>query len=124
MNEYNIAYSTVLMQNYLLYEIVKPDAKFEALLNSSGHALLFSPGTYIYLYVTVESPGTSQGWKRSNMSKAQIAKEFSGVANVGFKDFYVAQAVQESIHVAMMISAQRTITCVSASETRQGTQHG
>jgi hypothetical protein len=124
MNEYNIAYSTVLMQNYLLCEIVKPDAKFEALQKSSGHALLFSPGTYIYLYVTVESPGTSQGWKRSNMSKAKIAKEFFGVANVSFKDFSVAQAVYESIHVAMMISTQRTITCVSASETRQGKQPG
>jgi hypothetical protein len=54
-----------------------PDKTFEALQTSTGNSLLFSIGTDNVFYVTQETSGTStHGWTRTDLSTAQIVKDF------------------------------------------------
>ncbi|WP_329116314.1 hypothetical protein [Streptomyces sp. NBC_01465] len=109
MSTYSLAYSSELMQNYLQAEILAPDAKFEALQAQGGSSLLFSLGTDHALYLTREVPQARSGWKRSDLSTAQIRKDFAGRTGVTCKDFATAQAATAvsgaaPVHLAMVLS--------------------
>ncbi|WP_327350418.1 hypothetical protein [Streptomyces sp. NBC_01304] len=109
MSSYSLTYSTELMQNYLQGEILAPDAKFEALQAQGGTSLLFSLGTNHALYVTREVPKARSGWERSDLSTAQIRKDFAGRTGVTCKDFATAQAATTTagtapVHLAMVLS--------------------
>lgn len=103
MGTTTISYSSELMQNYLQAEILAPDAKFQALQTGDGASLLFSIGTDGALYLTQESPGTRSGWIRTDISSAQIAKDFPGQSGVMCDDFASAQAL-DTIHLAMVMA--------------------
>ena len=107
MSTYSITFSTELMQNYLQAEILAPDAKFQALQTQDGTSLLFSIGTDNALYVTKEVPQERSGWARSDLSSAQIRKDFPGQSGVTCKDFASAQstfAPQAAIDLAMVLA--------------------
>ncbi|GAA1364344.1 hypothetical protein [Streptomyces beijiangensis] len=109
MSSYSLTYSTELMQNYLQAEILAPDAKFQALQAQGGTSLLFSLGTDHALYVTREVPKARSGWARSDVSTAQIRKDFAGRTGVTCKDFATAQAATATsgaapVHLAMVLS--------------------
>lgn len=107
MSNYSITFSTELMQNYLQAEILTPDAKFQALQTQNGTSLLFSIGTDNALYVTKEVPAARSGWERSDLSSAQIRKDFPGQSGMTCKDFASAQsafAPQAAIDLAMVLA--------------------
>lgn len=110
MSNYSITFSTELMQNYLQAEILAPDAKFQALQTQNGTSLLFSIGTDNALYVTKEVPAARSGWERSDLSSAQIRRDFPGQSGGTCKDFASAQstfASQATIDLAMVLADPR-----------------
>lgn len=104
MSTYKIDYSTELMTNYVQAEIMRPETGIQALQTSNGNALLFSIGTDNALYATVEQPGSRSGWSRCNLSNAQVAKDFPKTPAATCTNFAVAQCVDQSIHMAMVLT--------------------
>lgn len=97
-----ITYSSELISNFKLADIVAPEKKFEALQSDTGCSLLFSVGTDDAFYVTKETQGHETGWVRNNLSKDVLAKH----AGATVKTFSVAQnAGTRHIDMAMVIAA-------------------
>lgn len=96
-----------MMENYVQAEIISPQAKFEALQTSDGHALLFSVGTDGVFYLTREESGKSAaGWSKTDLSSSQIKKDFSGQTDITCRTFDAGQSVQNgSLGLAMVVSA-------------------
>lgn len=105
MSQFDITYSSELMENYRQAEIMSPEKKFEALQTQSGESILFSIGTDNNLYVTEELQGHKYGWEKKDLSSALIAKDFVGKKDVTCKTFEAAQNVLDgTIGVAMVIN--------------------
>jgi len=106
MTTNTITFSSELMTNYMQAEIMAPQAKFEALQTSTGLSLLFSVGTDNVFYVTQETHGVSStGWTKTDLSSAQIAKDFSGKTGITCVTFAVAQNVADgTIGAAMVVN--------------------
>jgi hypothetical protein len=102
MSQYEIKYSTELMQNYFQATIMAPEKKFQALQKSDdGGALLFSIGDDGSFNVTAESPGEGHGWKQPvSLSKGQADQDCPGSP---CQHFAVAQRADGSIHMAMVL---------------------
>lgn len=106
MTTNTITFSSELMTNYMQAEIMSPQAQFEALQTSTGLSLLFSVGTDNVFYVTQETHGvSSSGWTKTDLSSAQIAKDFSGKTGITCLTFAVAQnAADGTIGAAMVVN--------------------
>lgn len=108
MSTYTVTTSAELMENYIQADFLLPQDKFTALQTEAGASLLFSIGTGGVFYLTVESPGETNGWRQADLGAAQIEADFGGKATV--KTFGAAQAVpvttggQAQIHLGMVIN--------------------
>jgi hypothetical protein len=106
MDKNKITYSSELMQNYKQAEIMSPEGKFQALQTDKGLSLLFSLSTDGAFYVTQETAGHATGWKRTDLSSAQIKNDFPGAAGVAAKTFSVSQdAASGRLGMALVVSA-------------------
>jgi hypothetical protein len=99
----SIRYTTELMTNFAQAEIMCPEAEIIALQASHGEALLFSISTEGSLYVTVESTGTRSGWKRANLSAAQVVKDFAQDKKARCVHFAASQCGNGTIHLALVV---------------------
>ncbi|HLO01529.1 MAG TPA: hypothetical protein VK191_00240, partial [Symbiobacteriaceae bacterium] len=105
MSTNTVTYSSELMQNYSQAEVMAPDGSFQALQTTTGLSLLFSQSSAGVLYVVQEQAGSASGWVRSDLSSAQIAKDFPGQSGIVVKRFAVSQdLVDGSISLAMIVS--------------------
>ena len=108
MSTYTVTTSSELMENYIQADILLPQDKFLALQTNTGASLLFSIGTGGVFNLCVEAPRQTHGWRRFDLSSAQIKKDFASGATC--KDFAAAQVVAVApgsttqIHLAMVIN--------------------
>lgn len=108
MSTYTVNTSAELMENYIQADFLLPQDKFAALQTNAGASLLFSIGTGGVFYLTIESPGETNGWRQVDLGSAQIKADFGGKATV--KTFGAAQAVAAQsggaaeIHLGMVIN--------------------
>ena len=108
MSTYTVTTSAELMENYIQADFLLPQDTFTALQTEAGASLLFSIGTGGVFYLTIESPGETNGWRQVDLGAAQITADFGGKATV--KTFGAAQAVpvktggQAQIHLGMVIN--------------------
>ena len=108
MSGYTVTTSAELMENYIQSDVLLPQDKFIALQTESGASLLFSIGTGGVFNLTMEVPGTNQGWQLADLSTAQIKLDYPNGATC--KNFAAAQAVGQQpgtpaqIHLAMVVN--------------------
>ncbi len=103
MSTLTAKYSSELMTNRLVAELISPEAKFEALQTSDGHAVLFTLGTDQKFYAIEESSGKNHhGWTKIDLSSKFLAA--SSLANAHVKTFEVGQnAFDGTIGMAMIV---------------------
>lgn len=108
MSTYTVTMSAELMENYIHADILMPQDTFISLQTDTGASLLFSIDTDGVLNLTMEVPGSTQGWQLADLSSAQIKADFPNGAQC--KTFGAAQTagVQDgqaaTIHLAMVIN--------------------
>jgi hypothetical protein len=108
MSTYTVTTSAELMENYIQAGFLLPQEKFSALQTEAGASLLFSIGTGGVFYLTIESPGDTNGWRQVDLGAARIIADFGGRARV--KTFGAAQAPPAragdaaQIHLGMVLS--------------------
>jgi hypothetical protein len=98
-----VNFSSELMQNYKLAEVVAPDAQFEALQTNEGHSLLFSIGTDSVFYLTAETVEHATGWEKTDLSSA-LSQYHNGLPVVA-KNFAVSQnPINQTIDIVVAIT--------------------
>ncbi len=102
MSEKN-KFSSALIQNSQLAEVVAPDTKFEVLQTSEGHHLFFSIGTDKVLYLTREVGGDFTRWEKVNLSS--ILSQFHDGLTVVAKTFAISQKNRnKNVDVALVVT--------------------
>ncbi|PEN09153.1 hypothetical protein CRI93_00005 [Longimonas halophila] len=109
MSTLDITYSAEMMENRLQAELISPQEKFEALQTHDGHSLLFTVGTNGVLNLLRDESGkTAAGWSVTDLSSAQIARDFPD-ENATVKTFEAAQnRADGSLGLAMVVEAGGT----------------
>lgn len=108
MGSTSIRYSSELMQNYLQAEVLSAEEGFEALQTTTGASLLFSIGSDGAFYLTRETPGQRNGWRRTNLSSDVAARDFPNQTDLRCSAFSTSQSRKQNhtqIHVAMVLRA-------------------
>lgn len=101
----HVEYSVEMMKNYLQAELISPQNKFEALQASDGHSLLFCVDSEGAFNLIQEQSGMSAaGWSQTDLSSAQIRKDFPGESGVVCRTFEAGQSAQDgSLGLAMVL---------------------
>lgn len=108
MSNLKVTASAELMENYIHSDFLLPQKKFLALQTDVGASLLFSIGTGGILYLTIEDPGNTHGWRQVDLSSKQILSDFAGKGTV--KTFGATQVpavvggAAAQINLAMVIN--------------------
>jgi hypothetical protein len=110
MSKVKLNYSSELMNNFLHADTISPQQKFEALQTSNGHSLLFAIGTDGVFNLVTEASGVSAtGWSKTDLSSAQIKKDFKNQENVTCRTFEAGQSVQDgSLGLAMVVATSKS----------------
>ncbi len=105
MSDVKITYSSELMKNYLHAELISPQNKFEALQTNDGLSLLFTIGTDgIFNLVQEENAKSSVGWLKTDLSSAQIKKDFAEQSHVICRTFDAGQSIEDdTVGLAMVV---------------------
>lgn len=106
---YTLSFSSEMMTNYLQAELIAPQKKFEALQAADGSAALFAIDSSGVLHAILEQSGSSvAGWTVTDLSSAQIARDFPGVAAT-VSTFEVGQSVADgTCGLAMVVTSGST----------------
>jgi hypothetical protein len=101
----NLSYSSEMMTNHLQAELISPQKQFEALQTVEGMAALFAIDSSGAFNVIAEHSGsTVAGWTVTDLSSAQIARDFPAEATVS--TFRVGQSVANgTFGLAMVVTS-------------------
>jgi hypothetical protein len=113
-------YSSELMKNQKHALLMPPDSQFEAIRTKNGCALFFSIGSDQVLYCISETPGSKEGWTKTNLltsltagGKKMVAKAFSVSENAGTNRVSMALAVTDGATDLLYLSLNNDNTNAS-----------
>lgn len=100
--QFKLSAASDLTQHAMQADILQADHQFEAVHGHAGGAMVFFIGSGDALCVAKEEPGRTHGWSRSDLSSAQISRDFPWGASC--KRFSVVQGEAGGIDLAMVLS--------------------
>jgi len=100
--QYKLSAASGLTQQAWQGDILEADQQFEAVHGDAGGAMLFFIGTGDALCLARETTGQTHGWSRTDLSSAQIRRDFPWGASC--RRFSAVQGAAGSIDLAMVLS--------------------
>jgi hypothetical protein len=100
--QFKLSAASGLTRHALQADLLQAEHQFEAVQGQGGGAMLFFIGSGDVLCVAREQAGRSHGWTRSDLSSAQIRRDFPWGASC--KRFSAVQGESGSIDLAMVLS--------------------
>lgn len=100
--QFKLSAASGLTQHALQADLLQAEHQFEAVHGHGGGAMLFFIGSGDALCVAREEAGRSHGWTRSDLSSAQIRRDFPWGASC--KRFCAVQGESGGIDLAMVLS--------------------